>query len=158
MTGHGIVLIGFCQLSDCHREPCFSDCTSDTERPFLVHTTFHCLITVMMKGRYYFMWMLIDSINNTAGLGLRFDERGRPRWDLMTNVHIWDIETSTSVRMMTNAWNVTTSAWLRRLVGGNTVFSRVSAPLLLNAHPRFLDAYGPCVLCVIHVRSNAFSV
>ncbi len=42
---------------------------------------------------FYFAWTLADLICNMSGLGFNgFDELNRPKWDLLTNVNITQIE------------------------------------------------------------------
>lgn len=43
--------------------------------------------------RYYIGWVLADAVNNASGLGFNgYDENGKPKWDLITNVRIIEIE------------------------------------------------------------------
>ena len=58
-----------------------------------------------------------ESINNAAGNGFDgYDDRGNPKWDLLSNINIWKIEFATNVRDYTYYWNLTTGLWLRRCV------------------------------------------
>lgn len=71
--------------------------------------------SVRMRGQYYFVWLLTESINITGGFGYcGCDERGKAKWDLATSVKLWDIEFGTSLRMIINGWNFRTHVWLRR--------------------------------------------
>ena len=73
------------------------------------------MISLKHRGRYYFIWMLTDSIQNAAGLGFSgYDEKGRAQWDIVTNVRVWDCEFGMNFRSVATGWNVTTSKWLRR--------------------------------------------
>lgn len=68
-----------------------------------------------VRMRYYFIWMLAESINNCAGLGFSgYDKKGRPQWNLMSNLLIFDIEFGSNLRTCINGWNALTSLWLRR--------------------------------------------
>ena len=43
--------------------------------------------------KYYFAWVFGDLVNNVSGLGFNgYDEKGEPRWDLVTNVNIIEFE------------------------------------------------------------------
>lgn len=45
------------------------------------------------RVRYYIAWVLADVVNNASGLGFNgYDEYGRSKWDLVTNVRIFEIE------------------------------------------------------------------
>ena len=80
-------------------------------RVFISH-----MVCISIRCRYYFIWQLVDSISNAAGLGFAgYDHLGRPQWDLVSNMKIWDLETAMSLRTIINSWNVLTSKWLRRL-------------------------------------------
>ncbi len=68
-----------------------------------------------IRIRYYFFWLMAESFNNCAGLGFTgYDERGRAKWNLVSNVDIVEIELATSMRTFVNKWNALTSLWLRR--------------------------------------------
>ncbi|XP_053570765.1 lysophospholipid acyltransferase 1 [Bombina bombina] len=68
------------------------------------------------KPKYYFAWILADAINNAAGYGFNgVDENGHFRWDLISTLNIWNIETSTSFKMYIDNWNIQTAVWLKRV-------------------------------------------
>lgn len=68
-----------------------------------------------LRMRYYFVWILADSINNCAGVGFAgYDEKGRAKWDLVSNINIWGVENATSFRMIVINWNTISGLWLRR--------------------------------------------
>ncbi len=68
-----------------------------------------------MRNKYYFVWLLVESVNNLTGLGFSgYDKDGKAKWDLVTNVHVLDIELATSLRGMISGWNALTANWLRR--------------------------------------------
>ena len=49
--------------------------------------------TTMERFKYYFAWIFSDAICNNAGFGFNgFDENGKARWNLMTNVNLWEVE------------------------------------------------------------------
>lgn len=71
--------------------------------------------SLRVRGRYYFIWLLAESINNCAGLGFAgYDEQGQPKWDLISNINIWQIESATNLRVIAMYWNAVTGLWLRR--------------------------------------------
>ena len=44
----------------------------------------------------------------------RYDKDGSPKWDLMTNIEVIEIEKSQNMRSAVNAYNSTCGKWLRR--------------------------------------------
>ncbi|XP_065897964.1 lysophospholipid acyltransferase 2-like isoform X2 [Dysidea avara] len=74
------------------------------------------LVTFGIRARYYFIWLMMDSACNAAGLGFNgYNELGYARWDLVTGVDIFAFEFGTSLRTMINGWNIMTTHWLRRV-------------------------------------------
>ena len=68
-----------------------------------------------IRCRYYFIWILVDSTSNLAGLGFNgYDEKGDAKWDLVTNVHWIDVEFALNMKQIATRWNALTSNWLRR--------------------------------------------
>ena len=89
---------------------CIDSSHNLAQRIFIMYLNFFRLRT-----RYYFAWILADSINNLSGLGFNgYDKDGSPKWDLITNVHVLDIELATSLKGLLTGWNSLTSNWLRR--------------------------------------------
>uniref|UniRef100_A0A8C3KZE5 Membrane bound O-acyltransferase domain containing 1 n=1 Tax=Chrysolophus pictus TaxID=9089 RepID=A0A8C3KZE5_CHRPC len=84
--------------------------------PFLTRLGYLYVVTQSAKPKYYFAWTLADAVNNAAGYGFSgVDERGAFRWDLLSNLNIWNIETATSFKMYIENWNIQTAAWLKRV-------------------------------------------
>lgn len=81
--------------------------------------SYHLLLnfanTCRLRGQYYFIWLLAESINNCAGLGFAgYDAAGRAKWDLVSNINVWDIELALNLRSVAQGWNTNTGLWLRR--------------------------------------------
>ncbi|KAE8598054.1 hypothetical protein XENTR_v10016700 [Xenopus tropicalis] len=84
--------------------------------PFLKRLGYFYIATQACKPKYYFAWTLADAVNNAAGYGFNgVDEKGKFRWDLISNLNIWNIETATSFKMYIDNWNIQTAAWLKRV-------------------------------------------
>lgn len=88
---------------------------------FLIHTPlimrfFYILIfTMLSRLKYYVAWHLGEAISNASGLGFNgYDTKGKPQWNLISNMNLWKFETCTSLREAIHAWNKTTQSWLRR--------------------------------------------
>lgn len=42
---------------------------------------------------YYFAWVFADIVHNASGFGFNgYDNKGIPKWDLITNVKIFSLE------------------------------------------------------------------
>ena len=82
----------------------------------IVQRLFYLYISSLQyRFRYYFIFVLNDSVNNAAGLGFEgYDSDNNPKWGLASNVDIIAMETSMNIRQSINAWNITTARWLRR--------------------------------------------
>ncbi|XP_032817417.1 membrane-bound glycerophospholipid O-acyltransferase 1-like isoform X1 [Petromyzon marinus] len=66
------------------------------------------------RPKYYFAWSIADAINNAAGFGFNgYHKNGEARWDLISNLNIWNIETATSFKMFLDNWNMMTVRWLK---------------------------------------------
>ena len=70
-----------------------------------------------LRFRFYFIFVLNESISNAAGLGFEgYDSDNNPKWGLASNIDIIAMETSMNIRQSINAWNITTMRWLRRYI------------------------------------------
>ncbi|KAG9479186.1 hypothetical protein GDO78_012718 [Eleutherodactylus coqui] len=86
------------------------------------------------KPKYYFAWTLADAINNAAGYGFNgIDENGNFRWDLISNLNIWNVEFATSFKMYIDNWNIQTVAWLKRVCYDRAPKYRTGLTFLLSA-------------------------
>ncbi|XP_078538707.1 membrane-bound glycerophospholipid O-acyltransferase 2-like [Lissotriton helveticus] len=86
------------------------------------------------RPKYYFLWTMADAINNAAGFGFSgYDKDGKPCWDLLTNLNILKIETSTSLKMLIDNWNIHTSAWLKEICYERCPVHPMLATFLLSA-------------------------
>lgn len=75
------------------------------------------IFLALLRSRYYFAYYLSESINNLAGLGFDgIDKEGNENWDLINNVEISKVEFSLSLKEIVEAWNKTSTIWLRRCV------------------------------------------
>lgn len=51
------------------------------------------LTTMLARFKYYHAWLFADAICNNSGLGFNgYDERGKARWDLASNVDVYKFE------------------------------------------------------------------
>ncbi|XP_075682697.1 membrane-bound glycerophospholipid O-acyltransferase 1 isoform X1 [Rhinoderma darwinii] len=92
------------------------------------------IASMACKPKYYFAWTLADAINNAAGYGFNgIDEDGSFRWDLISNLNIWNIEVATSLKMYIDNWNIQTAAWLKRVCYDRAPKYRTGLTFLLSA-------------------------
>ncbi|KAF3925097.1 hypothetical protein AA313_de0209372 [Arthrobotrys entomopaga] len=67
--------------------------------------------------KYYGIWSLTEGACILAGLGYNgLDENGRIRWDRVTNIDAWQLETAQNSRGVLEAWNKNTNKWLRNYI------------------------------------------
>jgi hypothetical protein len=71
------------------------------EPEFLEEFSFHSkmmylvIATTVCRFKYYHAWLLADAICNASGLGFNgYDDKGRARWDLISNVDVLKFEVS----------------------------------------------------------------
>ncbi len=73
-------------------------------------------LLLLHRLKYSFVFYLTDSINNLCGFGFHgYNERGQPKWDLVTNVFPMKVEFASNPRDVMINWNVCAAIWLRRL-------------------------------------------
>ncbi|XP_040443870.1 lysophospholipid acyltransferase 1 isoform X3 [Falco biarmicus] len=102
--------------------------------PFLSRLGYLYVVTQAAKPKYYFAWTLADAVNNAAGYGFSgVDERGSFRWDLLSNLNIWNIETATSFKMYIENWNIQTAAWLKRVCYDRAPWYPTALTFILSA-------------------------
>ncbi|KAM4700932.1 lysophospholipid acyltransferase 2-like [Discoglossus pictus] len=121
------------------------------------------LIAGARRPKYYFAWTMADAINNAAGFGFNgIDEDGSERWDLLSNLNIWKIETATSFKVFIDNWNIQTAVWLKEVCYDRSPFNPLLSTFILSAmwhgvHPgyylTFLTAV-PITLAARKVRQN----
>ncbi|KAL4624041.1 membrane-bound O-acyltransferase domain-containing protein 2-like isoform X1 [Arapaima gigas] len=110
------------------------------EDSFIANTPFHLqvgylyLSMLATRPKYYFVWTLADAINNAAGFGFNgYNKDGTPRWDLISNLRILDIEFATSFKMFLDNWNIQTALWLKRVCYERCPYNPTAATFLLSA-------------------------
>ena len=62
-------------------------------QPFWYRFIYYNLCCFSHRIFYYIAWTLSDLVNNASGFGFNgYDEKGKPKWDLLTNVNIIQLE------------------------------------------------------------------
>lgn len=110
-------------------EPTFA-----TTSPFYIQVIYLYASMLALRPKYYFIWTLADAINNAAGFGFNgYNKDGTPRWDLVSNLRIMDIEFATSFKTFLDNWNIQTALWLKRVCYERCVINPTAATFLLSA-------------------------
>ncbi|KAI3367691.1 hypothetical protein L3Q82_026526 [Scortum barcoo] len=102
--------------------------------PFYLQVIYLYLAMLALRPKYYFVWTLADAINNAAGFGFNgYNKDGSPRWDLISNLRILDIEFATSFKSFLDNWNIQTALWLKRVCYERCAINPTAATFLLSA-------------------------
>ncbi|XP_062253246.1 lysophospholipid acyltransferase 2 [Platichthys flesus] len=102
--------------------------------PFYLQVIYLYVAMLALRPKYYFVWTLADAINNAAGFGFNgYNKDGSPRWDMISNLRILDIEFATSFKMFLDNWNIQTSLWLKRVCYERFPINPTAATFLLSA-------------------------
>ena len=87
----------------------------DPSMNIFMKLSYFCLAFFVVSCRFYFIFLLNDSISNAAGLGFEgYDHQNRPKWGLASNVDVMGVEFSIALRNFLSSWNITSSLWIRR--------------------------------------------
>lgn len=69
------------------------------------------------RAKYYGVWLLTEGACILTGLGYHgLDENKRPKWDRVTNVDPYELETAQNTKAYLEAWNKNTNKWLRNYI------------------------------------------
>lgn len=112
--------------------------------PFYQWLGLFWFVIFMQRAQYYYVWIFSDAICNLSGFGFNgFTEEGDPKWDKITNVDAWKVETAFSFKDTLDGWNITTMNWLRRVAYERVSKYRTAFTYLLSAiwHGFFLGYY-----------------
>ncbi|XP_012709562.2 lysophospholipid acyltransferase 2b [Fundulus heteroclitus] len=102
--------------------------------PFYAQVVYLYLSMLTTRPKYYFVWTLADAINNAAGFGFNgYDSNGAPRWDLISNLRILNIEFATSFKVFLDNWNIQTVHWLKRVCYERCPYHPTAATFILSA-------------------------
>lgn len=51
------------------------------------------MATTVVRFKYYHAWLFADAICNNSGIGFNgYDERGKSKWDLISNINVINFE------------------------------------------------------------------
>ncbi|XP_054930031.1 lysophospholipid acyltransferase 6 [Dermacentor andersoni] len=120
--------------------------------------------TSLHRHRYYHAWTLGEAICNAAGFGFNgYTSDKKARWNLLSNVDIVTIETSTSLRELIIAWNKSTQTWLRTVSYERVRRHRTQLTFILSAmwhgfYPGYYLTFGTGTLFTLGARAVRRSV
>ncbi|KAK2855320.1 hypothetical protein Q7C36_007189 [Tachysurus vachellii] len=105
-----------------------------SEASFLSRLAYAFVSIQAARPKFYFAWTLADAVHNAAGYGVSgFDRNGRVAWDLISNIHIWEIETATNFKSFIDNWNIQTGVWLKSVCYDRVSQFRTPLTFLLSA-------------------------
>ncbi|KAK7480112.1 hypothetical protein BaRGS_00028672 [Batillaria attramentaria] len=128
------------------------------QKTFLQRSLYVLVCMTLAKQKYYFAWTLGESVNIAAGLGFNgYDNSGKPKWDLVENVDIWDVEMALSLKVNIDGWNKKTLVWLRRVVYDRAPKYQTLAVFAVSAfwhgfYPGYYLTFGTAALFTIAAR------
>ncbi|XP_077978160.1 membrane-bound glycerophospholipid O-acyltransferase 2-like [Glandiceps talaboti] len=69
--------------------PIFGNASDEVVNSSFLYRAMYLVLSVKVcEMRYVLAWLLVDAICNASGLGFNgYDSNGKPKWDLVTNVH-----------------------------------------------------------------------
>ncbi|KAG5846800.1 lysophospholipid acyltransferase 2b [Anguilla anguilla] len=132
--------------------------------PFYGQVVYLYLSMLTTRPKYYFVWTLADAINNAAGFGFNgYGADGLPRWDLISNLRILDIEFATSFKMFLDNWNIQTALWLKRVCYERCPYNPTAATFLLSAmwhgaYPGYYLTFFTGILMTLAARAIRHNV
>uniref|UniRef100_A0A3B1JQU3 Membrane bound O-acyltransferase domain containing 1 n=1 Tax=Astyanax mexicanus TaxID=7994 RepID=A0A3B1JQU3_ASTMX len=105
-----------------------------TQASFLSRLAYAFVSIQAARSKFYFAWTLADAIHNAAGFGISgVDKKGRVSWDLVSNIHIWEIETATSFKSFIDNWNIQTGVWLKSVCYDRVPYYQTPLTFALSA-------------------------
>ncbi|KAL5014016.1 hypothetical protein ScPMuIL_008286 [Solemya velum] len=91
-----------------------SDAVFIRDHGWIYRLLFMLASMILARAKFYISWTLADAVNNASGFGFNgYDEKGKPRWDLITNIKILKLEFAMSTKTFIENWNIQTTVWLR---------------------------------------------
>jgi lysophospholipid acyltransferase len=73
------------------------------------------MLGLVTRMKYYGVWSLSEGSCILCGIGYNGldSTTGRAKWDRLTNIKPWEIETAQNARAYLGFWNINTNHWLR---------------------------------------------
>ncbi|KAI9266628.1 MBOAT, membrane-bound O-acyltransferase family-domain-containing protein [Phascolomyces articulosus] len=101
------------------------------------------------RSKFYCVWMLAEGSCILSGFGYNGIREGKHRWDRLTNIDWYAIETAQSMRYLSNRWNRSSNTWIRHYVyfrlatpeSKNTIFALVASYTTSSIFHGFYSGY-----------------
>ncbi|XP_077978754.1 lysophospholipid acyltransferase 6-like [Glandiceps talaboti] len=92
-------------------------------------------VIVYFFSRYYpLKGIMTDLVCNASGFGFNgYDENGKPKWDLVIQIHVLKFLTSIDINDTLASWNVTAVRWLKYACYYRVPYHKDKLTLLLSA-------------------------
>jgi len=80
------------------------------------------VVTTVLVGKIFIMkyigvWLIAEGACILCGLGFGgWEKDGKPKWDAVSNVKPWALETATSLQNLVDSFNINTNDWVKRYV------------------------------------------
>lgn len=102
--------------------------------PFLTRLAYAFISIMAARPKFYFAWTLAEVVHNAAGYGIKgYNKKGHVSWGLLSNIHIWEIETATSFKKFIDNWNIQTGMWLKCVCYDRAPRYRTALTFVLSA-------------------------
>ncbi|PVH98256.1 MBOAT-domain-containing protein [Periconia macrospinosa] len=107
-------ILGFLKFSAWYN-PAFLLSDDWTKYWFLRRVWHLYMFGLTSRMKYYGVWSLAEGSCILSGIGYNGVDpaTGRAKWDRLTNIKPWEIETAQNTRAYLNNWNINTNQWLR---------------------------------------------
>ncbi|KAJ3353712.1 lysophospholipid acyltransferase [Entophlyctis luteolus] len=94
------------------------------EWPYWKRFLFMQTAGLVARSKFYTAWLLSEGACNLVGIGFSgYDAQGKPTWTRARNVSIIGFELAQNPKLLIDAWNMRTGAWLK-----NCVYLRLVKP------------------------------
>ncbi|KAI8069350.1 MBOAT, membrane-bound O-acyltransferase family-domain-containing protein [Gongronella butleri] len=92
--------------------------------PYLKRLAFIQVVAFVSRCKYYAVWLLSEGACVLCGFGFNgYDDKGRAKWDRLTNINVARVELAQSLKEYGDNWNMATNRWLKHYV-----YLRVTPP------------------------------
>ncbi|XP_077979141.1 membrane-bound glycerophospholipid O-acyltransferase 2-like [Glandiceps talaboti] len=149
------IFMAFLYLTLEHHFPVHSNIDDTIVESSLTYRGLYLWLTVIVvQTKYFYVWVWADAICNASGLGFNgYDDRGEPKWDLVTNVNMFTFMCAMNGKNVLANWNILTTLWLRYVCYDRIPIYRMVMTFLLSCvwhgfYPGYFWTFlsGPCVL------------
>jgi len=93
-------------------------CSTDYQRMHMSRRVMFTMISFfLVRQKYYFAWSVVEAGALSTGLGYSGKhENGENNWSKVKNYDFMAIEAGSSLKLLVDGWNISTTRWLRELI------------------------------------------